>query len=270
MTILKKINTLSIVLIAATIIGVGLDFGFKWYDYARGFHDGFTEDSRLEKKEATKTAEVTEAQTDAIAAEAEDIAAEAAMSEAEAVKAGTMSEAEAVKAGTMPEAEALEAGTMPEAEAVESGKVTEADAAAAMSEALEKSESVAEEKSESEAGKKDGEKRDFGGLLGIVAVLTLAIALLVAFVKLVLNYIGVLGTVKRGEIFSEDLERKTNHIGIELIIIYVAEWGLTLLLGIDVAQTPSFGVLCCGVGMMIVAQIFALGRKMKEDQEFMV
>lgn len=248
MTILKKINTLSIVLIAATIIGVGLDFGFKWYDYARGFHDGFTEDSRLEKKEATKTAEMTEAQTDAIAAEAEDIAAEAAMSEAEAVKAGTM----------------------PEAEAVESGKVTEADAAAAMSEALEKSESVAEEKSESEAGKKDGEKRDFGGLLGIVAVLTLAIALLVAFVKLVLNYIGVLGTVKRGEIFSEDLERKTNHIGIELIIIYVAEWGLTLLLGIDVAQTPSFGVLCCGVGMMIVAQIFALGRKMKEDQEYMV
>lgn len=229
MTILKKINTLSIVLIAATIIGVGLDFGFKWYDYARGFHDGFTEDSRLEKKEAPKTAEVTETQTDAIAAEAEDIAAEAAMSEAEALEAGT---------------------------------VTEADAAAAMSEAL--------EKSESEAGKKDGEKRDFGGLLGIVAVLTLAIALLVAFVKLVLNYIGVLGTVKRGEIFSEDLERKTNHIGIELIIIYVAEWGLTLLLGIDVAQTPSFGVLCCGVGMMIVAQIFALGRKMKEDQEYMV
>lgn len=248
MTILKKINTLSIVLIAATIIGVGLDFGFKWYDYARGFHDGFTEDSRLEKQEAPKTAEVTEAQTDAIAAEAEDIAAEAAMSEAEAVKAGTM----------------------PEAETLEAGKVTEADAAAAMSEALEKSESVAEEKSESEAGKKDGEKRDFGGLLGIVAVLTLAIALLVAFVKLVLNYIGVLGTVKRGEIFSEDLERKTNHIGIELIIIYVAEWGLTLLLGIDVAQTPSFGVLCCGVGMMIVAQIFALGRKMKEDQEYMV
>lgn len=248
MTILKKINTLSIVLIAATIIGVGLDFGFKWYDYARGFHDGFTEDSRLEKKEAPKTAEVTETQTDAIAAEAEDIAAEAAMSEAEA----------------------LEAGTMSEAEAVEAGKVTEADAAAAMSEALEKSESVAEEKSESEAGKKDGEKRDFGGLLGIVAVLTLAIALLVAFVKLVLNYIGVLGTVKRGEIFSENLERRTNHIGIELIIIYVAEWGLTLLLGIDVAQTPSFGVLCCGVGMMIVAQIFALGRKMKEDQEYMV
>lgn len=248
MTILKKINTLSIVLIAATIIGVGLDFGFKWYDYARGFHDGFTEDSRLEKKEAPKTAEVTKTQTDAIAAEAEDIAAEAAMSEAEAMEAGTVTEAEALGAGT----------------------VTEADAAAAMSEALEKSESVAEEKSESEAGKKDGEKRDFGGLLGIVAVLTLAIALLVAFVKLVLNYIGVLGTVKRGEIFSEDLERKTNHIGIELIIIYVAEWGLTLLLGIDVAQTPSFGVLCCGVGMMIVAQIFALGRKMKEDQEYMV
>lgn len=259
MTILKKINTLSIVLIAATIIGVGLDFGFKWYDYARGFHDGFTEDSRLEKKEAPKTAEVTEAQTDAIAAEAEDIAAEAAMSEAEALEAGTM-----------PEAETLEAGTMSEAEAVKAGTVTEADAAAAMSEALEKSESVAEEKSESEDGKKDEEKRDFGGFLGILAVLTLAIALLVAFVKLVLNYIGVLGTIKRGEIFSEDLERKTNHIGIELIIIYVAEWGLTLLLGIDVAQTPSFGVLCCGVGMMIVAQIFALGRKMKEDQEYMV
>ena len=194
MTILKKINTLSIVLIAATIIGVGLDFGFKWYDYARGFHDGFTEDSRLEKKDSQTPAEISEVQTDT---------------------AGAVNDMQ-------------------------------------------------------EAGKKDGENRDFGGFLGIVAVLTLAIALLIAFVKLVLNYIGVLGTVKRGKIFSVDLERRTNHIGIELIIIYVAEWGLTLLLGIDVAQTPSFGVLCCGVGMMIVAQIFALGRKMKEDQEYMV
>ena len=191
MTILKKINTLSIVLIAATIIGVGLDFGFKWYDYARGFHDGFTEGSRLEEKDAPETAEVTGEQIGA----------------------------------------------------------TETDAAT-MSE--------------------DEEKSGFGGFLGIVAVLTLSIALLVAFVKLVLNYIGVLGTVRRGRIFSEELERRTNHIGIELIVIYVAEWGLTLLLGIDVAQTPSFGVLCCGVGMMIFAQIFALGRKMKEDQEYMV
>ena len=196
MTTLKKINTLSIVLIAATIIGVGLDFGFKWYDFARGFRDGFTEDSRLEEKDAPRTAEVTEAQMEA----------------------------------------------------------SETGAAAAMS----------------EDGEKDGEKKDFGEFLGILAVLTLAIALLVAFVKLVLNYIGVLGAVRRGKIFSEELERRTNHIGIELIVIYVAEWGLTLFLGIDVAQTPSFGVLCCGVGMMIVAQIFALGRKMKEDQEFMV
>lgn len=204
MTTLKKINTLSIVLIAATIIGVGLDFGFKWYDYARGFRDGFTEDSRIESKDTTKTAEVSGAQT-----------------------------------GT------ADTGTATDAQEV--GEVNEF-----------------------KVNENAGEKSGAGEFLGIVAVLTLAIALLVAFVKLVLNYIGVLGTVRRGRIFSEELERRTNHIGIELIVIYVAEWGLTLLLGIDVAQTPSFGVLCCGVGMMIFAQIFALGRKMKEDQEYMV
>ncbi len=195
MTTLKKINTLSIILIAATIIGVGLDFGFKWYDFGRGFRDGFTEDIRLEEKDAPKTTEVAVAQISAAETEA-------------------------------------------------ATKTQETD--------------------------KDGEKSGVGEFLGIVAVLTMAIALLVAFVRLILNYIGVLGTVKRGGIFSEELERRTNHIGIELIIIYVAEWGLALFLGIDVAQTPSFGVLCCGIGLMIVAQIFALGRKMKEDQEFMV
>lgn len=188
MTILKKINTLSIVLIAATIIGVGLDLGVKWIDYGRGFVDGVREGYAEEKALEDNGKEVTEDDVTYIAADSEE-------------------------------------------------KET---------------------------------KTTFGEFIVALMAITLCIVTVAAFFRLVLNYIGVLGLVRRGDVFSEDLEWRVNHIGIGLIVLYVAEWGVILLLGGDLAESPGCGVLCCGVGMMIVAQIFALGRKMKEDQEFMV
>lgn len=184
MTILKKINALSIALIAATIIGVGLDAGFKWYDYGRSFRDGFS-------------AGYTEARGDYRSDNA-------------------------------------------------NGSTTL-------------------------GVSQDGNKKTtFLEFLSAIGLIALCITIAVAFFRLVINYIGVLGTVKRGDVFSEDLEWRTNHIGIGLIVIYIAEWALTFILDLEARDCPSFGVLCCGIGLMIVSQIFVLGRKMKEDQEYTV
>ncbi len=185
MTIIKKINALSIALIAATILGVGLDAGFKWYDYGRGFMDGFKEGYQEVRHDRTDT----------------------------------------------------EAGAMTDYQ-------------------------------EEFQGEKS--KTTFLEFLKGLGVIALCITVVVAFFRLAINYIGVLGTVRRGGVFSEDLEWRTNHIGIELIVIYIIEWLLAFIMSSDVIDCPSFGVLCSGIGLMIVAQIFALGRKMKEDQEYMV
>lgn len=169
MTILKKIKVLSILLIAATIIGAGLDLGFKWIEYSKDFMDGFRHGYQIEK----------------------------AIFEGEA----------------------------------------------------------------------DGEPMTF---IEAFATFVLVLTLVVTVFRLVINYIGVLSKVKKAEVFSKDLEWRTNHIGIGLIVLYAAEWGLTLLTETETVDCPSFAVLCSGIGLMIVAQIFALGRNMKEDQEFMV
>lgn len=192
MTILKKINALSIALIAATIIGAGLDVGFKWYDFGRGFIDGFQEGY-----EEVRNDTAAQARTDC----QNETTADASFQE----------ESQVVKTNPT-----------------------------------------------------------FLGFLQAVGGIALFITIIVAFLRLAINYIGVLATVRRGDVFSEVLEWRTNRIGIGLIVIYVAEWLFVFIASLDANESPSFGVLCCGIGLMIVAQIFALGRKMKEDQEYMV
>ena len=194
MTILKKISVLSIALIAATIIGVGLDAALKWHNYGREFIDGFEKgykDARIEYEAETQ-----------------------AQKDYQSIQANNAADTEGLQM--------------------------------------------------------DNTRTPFLNFLFAVGEIALCITIFVAFLRLVINYIGVIGIIRRGEVFSEDLEWRTNHIGIGLIVIYVAEWLLAFLAHSDAIGCPSFGVLCCGIGLMIVAQIFALGRNIKEDQEFMV
>ena len=111
---------------------------------------------------------------------------------------------------------------------------------------------------------------NFVFFLRCLAVLVSAVTAIVAGVMLVINYIGVLRTVRKGNIFTEELERRVSRIGIDMIVIYVSECVMTLVDGRASIEWPGGWNLCCGIGMMIVSQIFALGRQMKEDQEFTV
>ena len=99
------------------------------------------------------------------------------------------------------------------------------------------------------------------------------------FIILLIRFISALNT---GEIFNRGNERKLRWMGILFLISYAVGWALE---GIDYAFVKSLvsfenytvamdrmsaAPLIAGIIFLLFAQIFALGRNMKEDQEFMV
>ena len=110
-------------------------------------------------------------------------------------------------------------------------------------------------------------------------LLTLYALAFIAFIILLIRFIS---TLKTGEIFNKGNERKLRWMGILFLISYAVGWGLE---GIDYAfvksavafenytvvmDRMSAAPLIAGIIFLLFAQIFALGRNMKEDQEFMV
>lgn len=101
----------------------------------------------------------------------------------------------------------------------------------------------------------------------------------IAFIILLIHFIS---TLKTGEIFNKENERILRWMGILFLVSYAVGWGLK---GIDFAfaksavafenyvvamDRMSAAPLIAGIIFLLFAQIFALGRNMKEDQEFMV
>ena len=89
-------------------------------------------------------------------------------------------------------------------------------------------------------------------------------------------------SIKAGEIFDRDNERLLRLMAVQFFIWYVADW-VTAYSEYRVAKAavelenysivmdhPSFFPLVIGITFLLFAQIFAMGRKMKEDQEYMV
>ena len=102
---------------------------------------------------------------------------------------------------------------------------------------------------------------------------------IIAFIILLIWFIS---TLKTGEIFNKENERKLRWMGILFLISYAVGWAIE---GIDYAFIKSIvtfenysvamdrmsaAPLIAGIIFLLFAQIFALGRNMKEDQEFMV
>ena len=112
-------------------------------------------------------------------------------------------------------------------------------------------------------------------VLGLLAFVALAVCLFFFF-KIVM-------AVNRGEIFTNKMERWLNVCGILLIVDYVIEWAMLLILyfqnkaifefanyNVVVTQMPSLTILLAGMGTLLIAQIFAIGRRMKEEQELTI
>ena len=110
----------------------------------------------------------------------------------------------------------------------------------------------------------------------------LIVLYVLAFLCFIVLLIRFISSLKSGEIFNRGNERKLNWMGILFLVIYTVGWGLN---GIEYAfaksavalenytvmmDRMSVSPLITGIVFLLFAQIFAMGRNMKEDQEFMV
>jgi len=107
----------------------------------------------------------------------------------------------------------------------------------------------------------------------------LAFVSIIAFILLLLVFVT---SIKSGGIFLKGNERILRWMAVVFFVWYVLDWVATLtefasakahvaLMGYSVVfEAPSFFPLVVGITFLLFAQIFAKGRKMEEDQEFMV
>ena len=112
-----------------------------------------------------------------------------------------------------------------------------------------------------------------------VVLILLALA---ALVFAIVNLVGFLSAVNSGNIFVKDNERRLRWMAAMFLFWYAAEWANLLLeysfIKSSIAlenysitlDNASIYPLVIGITFLLFANIFALGRKMKEDQEFMV
>ena len=112
-----------------------------------------------------------------------------------------------------------------------------------------------------------------GILLGV------GIVCILAFIYLLFYFIL---TIKSGEIFDRGNERTLRWMAVVFFAVFVCDLAYSLLNYTLVKsaialenysiewERPSVFPLVLGFTFLLFAQIFAMGRKMKEDQEFMV
>ena len=122
----------------------------------------------------------------------------------------------------------------------------------------------------------------YGVFLPLLHTVVLIILAFAALVVVIINLIGFLSAVNSGNIFEKDNERRLRWMAAMFLVWYAAEWANLLLeysfIKSSIAlenysvtmDKASIYPLVIGITFLLFANIFALGRKMKEDQEFMV
>lgn len=95
-------------------------------------------------------------------------------------------------------------------------------------------------------------------------------------------FLAFISKIKKGEIFSRANEKLLSLMGIVFVSIYALTWignrvykfNMSRILALDnykvVVDVPSTYSLAVGIGFLILSTVFTMGRKMKEDQEYMV
>lgn len=110
------------------------------------------------------------------------------------------------------------------------------------------------------------------GLIAVVGTPT-TIAFIVIVIKLLL-------AVNRGENFSKTMTWRIKILGKLLIFLFFCDIMLSLLMGLDTLQyanykinqtsSPDFTPFIIGSGLLLFSQLFAIGQKMKEEQELTI
>ena len=106
--------------------------------------------------------------------------------------------------------------------------------------------------------------------------LALIIIFLVAFIKLVI-------AVNKGHLFEKSMETQLAWGGWSVLAMYVLGWVSTLYnyfcnvelfdfeaYDITILQRPDLTLLYSAFGMLLIGEIFKIGRKMKEEQELTI
>ena len=125
-----------------------------------------------------------------------------------------------------------------------------------------------------------GYKSDSAGFNWVYLVLFLVVAFyFLFFISLLFRFIV---SIKAGEIFDRDNEKLLRWMAVLFFIWYVVDWAMVYseyhvaksMIALEdyyiSMDRPSLYPLVIGIIFLLFAQIFAMGRKMKEDQEFMV
>lgn len=104
----------------------------------------------------------------------------------------------------------------------------------------------------------------------------LIIVFMVAFIKLVVS-------VNKGRLFEKSMETQLAWGGWSVLAMYVLGWVSTLYgyilnvqefefeaYDISIIQKPDIALLYSALGMLLMGQIFKIGRQMKEEQELTI
>ena len=110
----------------------------------------------------------------------------------------------------------------------------------------------------------------------------LCIVILLALLLFIWSLFSFIAEVKGGEIFVRGNEVKLRWMGVFFLFWYISDWISSIMdysfIKSNVAfegykivyEHPAALPLVLGIVFFLFAEIFALGRKMKEDQEYMV
>lgn len=98
----------------------------------------------------------------------------------------------------------------------------------------------------------------------------------IVFIKLIL-------CVNKGRVFDRSVEKKLIRGGMSLLAIYLLEWIFTFIVYahnlhafefedyiVTLRDIPDHSLLYTSIGLMLVAQIFSIGRELKEEQELTI
>lgn len=111
----------------------------------------------------------------------------------------------------------------------------------------------------------------------------LAICLMVSLTWVLILFMKILKGVNRNEIFCEKLEKRLARCGWLIIISYFLKMSFSVIAYIEaekcfafenydvtLGNVPSILTLLAGLGLLVVSEIFVMGRKLKEEQELTI
>lgn len=123
-------------------------------------------------------------------------------------------------------------------------------------------------------------ERIFPRVLSVVGIGFIAVVGILAIIAFIVIFVRLLLAVNRGEDFSKTMTWRIRILGKLLLLFFACDILFSLLMGLDSLQyagykvrlsgSPDFDSFIIGSGLLLFSHLFAIGQKMKEDQELTI